>query len=223
MVARYHGRDGPGDRSQSGVLLRGRNGGRQSDRRRSIWGRCWVARPQRRDCLVPRSTSAGLVADAPAFRQTCTQPRIASLIGDQPCRQLLARCSRQRRGPEDESLQVSQAIAFGVVVSRVSSGKASLSEGSSRSSRVTWSPRLRAKAVSPGGPPIPASSRLPAVLSLRVIAASHIAATVMPSPASLFGYRRVGDECVAIGEVMRADNGSSPRSTRARRSPRRAP
>ena len=79
-----------------------------------------------------------------------------------------------------------EAIAFGVVVSRGSSGKASLSEGSSRSNRVTWSPRLRAKAVSPGGPPMLASSKLPAVLSLRVSAASQISASVMPSPPTRF-------------------------------------
>src|SRR5580704_14205598 len=46
------------------------------------------------------------------------------------------------------------------------------------------SPSVRAKAVKAEGPPMSSSSRLPAVLSLRVSAASQISASVMPpSPA----------------------------------------
>lgn len=54
-----------------------------------------------------------------------------------------------------------------------------------RSSRVVSSPSDRANAVSPAGPPKLASNRLPAVLSLSVIAASHSSAIVMP-PSTCF-------------------------------------
>ena len=71
------------------------------------------------------------------------------------------------------SARMSASIIAGVVVSRGSPGMAWLSSGSMRSSRVRVSPSERANAVSPAGPPKLASSRLPAVLSLSVIAASH--------------------------------------------------
>src|SRR5690625_3000547 len=73
------------------------------------------------------------------------------------------------------------AVTYGDVVSRGSSGSAELSASSQRSSRVTSSPSDRKNAVSPGGPPISRSRRLPAVLSLSVIAASHSSRTSMPS------------------------------------------
>ena len=83
--------------------------------------------------------------------------------------------SRLRGGP---------AIATGVVVSRGSPGAASFNSVSRRSSRVTGSPSSRIHAVSPAGPPKLSSIRLPAVLSLRVTAASQIASMVIPaSPA----------------------------------------
>ena len=57
-----------------------------------------------------------------------------------------------------------------------------LSVGSLRSRRVTVSPKRRANAVSPAGPPMLASSKLPAVLSLSVTAASQSSDSVMPLP-----------------------------------------
>ena len=109
-----------------------------------------------------------------------------------------------------------EAIAFGDVVSRGSSGKASLSEGSLRSSRVTSSPRPRTKAVSPGGPPIAASSKLAAVLSLSVTAASQISASVMPSPPARFSVTGEYVTSADASKLIRRVNCSLPASTRAR-------
>lgn len=78
------------------------------------------------------------------------------------------------------------SMACGVVVSRGSPAMASFSVGSVRSSRVTVSPRLRAKAVKPCGPPWRASSRLAAVLSLSVTVPSHSSPTVMPTSPTRF-------------------------------------
>ena len=68
-------------------------------------------------------------------------------------------------------------IAVGVVVSRMSSGFASFSDGSLRSRRVTGSPIARSHAVSPAGPPCAASSRFAAVLSLTSTIAAQSRST----------------------------------------------
>src|SRR5882724_6700407 len=75
---------------------------------------------------------------------------------------------------------MSAHIAAELVVSRSSPGMALFNSGSFRSSLVISSPMLRAKFVSPTGPPIVSNKRLPAVLSLCSIAAAHKAPSVMP-------------------------------------------
>src|SRR5579885_1573223 len=84
--------------------------------------------------------------------------------------------------PPRTSLRMSSTIADGVVVSRGSPGSDSFTAGSFRSRRVTGSPSERANSVTAAGPPRAARMRLPAVLSLSVIAASQSSASVMPSP-----------------------------------------
>jgi len=71
-------------------------------------------------------------------------------------------------------------MASGEVVSRESPGTASLSEGSSRSRRLTASPRERTNPVQPAGPPIEARIRFAAVLSLYSIAAAQRSPKAMP-------------------------------------------
>jgi Bacterial cadherin-like domain len=71
-------------------------------------------------------------------------------------------------------------------VSRSSPGIALFNSGSFRSSLIISSPMLRAKLVSPPGPPIVSSKRLPAVLSLCSIAAAHKAASGV-GPAAVQG------------------------------------
>ena len=73
-------------------------------------------------------------------------------------------------------------MASGAVVSRGSPGVASLRSVSQRSSRVTGSPSDRANRVTAGGPPKVLRMRLPAVLSLSVMAASQSSPSVIPSP-----------------------------------------
>ena len=74
------------------------------------------------------------------------------------------------------------SMASGVVVSRTSPGSLVLSVGSSRSSRVTSSPRARRNRVNPAGPPRVRRSRFAAVLSLTSTADAHRAPTVrLPS------------------------------------------
>lgn len=65
----------------------------------------------------------------------------------------------------------------------MSPGRASLSDVSVRSRRVTLSPMERAKRVMPSGPPMVVSNRFAAVLSLWVRMASHRAEIVMSAPA----------------------------------------
>ncbi len=70
------------------------------------------------------------------------------------------------------------AIAAGLVVSRTSPSRFSLSEGSVRSRRVIVSPWARMNAVRPSGPPIIGRSRFAALLSLTSTAASASSAMV---------------------------------------------
>ncbi|MNF86927.1 hypothetical protein D3C84_693780 [compost metagenome] len=110
-----------------------------------------------------------------------------------------------------------RAIASGVVLSRGSSGMASLSAVSQRSSRVISSPNERINLVKPSGPPRVPRIMLAAVLSLMDMAASQSSESVMPSPPT---------RCSVTGEyVTRSSSwtttlrfGSSfPASIRARR------
>ncbi len=126
--------------------------------------------------------------------------------------------SRARPGSDSAlpsaSVRSACAIARGVEVSRGSPGVASLSVGSVRSSRVVSSPLRRRKAVTAAGPPTLASSRLAAVLSLTVTAASHSSPTLRPLPTCLpvTGAHSSRSACAM---ATRRSSLSWPASTRA--------
>src|SRR5579883_391075 len=80
------------------------------------------------------------------------------------------------------SLARSLAIALGRVVSRGSPGSPLLRSGSTQSSLVNSSPSERANRVTACGPPRLATSRLAAVLSESVTAASQSSATDISPP-----------------------------------------
>ena len=150
-------------------------------------------------------------------RQPCGNPARRRLS---PVRVASSQATSRPRAPSDSTSPsstacMSRSMAEGVVVSRGSPGIASLRMVSRRSRRLDASPSERANAVQPAGPPMRSSSRLPAVLSLSVITASHTSASVMPGAPVRSPVTGEYATRSSFANSMRCASASSPRSTRA--------
>ena len=145
------------------------------------------------------AAGAGLVADDPVRGHAGAQPLAAGLVGVEPAPGA-GHARRAESASPKRIFCMSPSMAAGVVVSRGSPGRASLSAGSLRSSRVCVSPSARGSASGRPGRRSSRASGSPAVLSLRVTAASQSLGQRQPVPADVLSGDGRCSHQVALAE-----------------------